>query len=118
MFKQINIMFIFTFISYFLTKYILKKNYRRFYFINGIIKYPLKCKIKNAINISFLDLKELENVIFYTKDKINCNNYIYDILNDYYYLIEPGYYYYIKNKDNIKLKLENYTTIFYIKVKC
>ena len=116
MFKQIGIMTFFIFISYFITKLILKKNYRRFYFINGIIKYPLKCKIKNATLIKFSDLKENNNIIFYTKS-LNINNYIYDILNDYYYLIEPGYYYYIKNDDNIKININLDTIIFYIKVK-
>ena len=50
------------------------KNYKRFYFISGIVKYELKCKIKNAIYTSFREIKDLDNIIFYTTEKINCNN--------------------------------------------
>ena len=117
MFKQISITIIFIFISYFTTKLILKKNYRKFYFINGIVKYPLKCKIKNATKIKFCDLKEKYNIIFYTTEKTNYQNYIYDKLNDYYYLIEPDYYYYIKNEIDYELNFNLNEFIFYIKLK-
>ena len=117
MFKQIAIMIIFIIISYLTTKYILKSNYSRFYFINGIIKYPLTCKIKNAIYTPISKIKDMDNIIFYTKEKINTDNYIYDIQNDYYYLIEPGYYYYIKNNLNIKLNFNLNSYIFLLKIK-
>jgi hypothetical protein len=98
-------------------KYILRKSLRRFYFINGIIKYPLNCKIKNAIYTNFSQIKELDNYIFYTIEKINCNNYIYDTLTDYYYLIEPGYYYYINREksNNLILNFDENTFVFYLK---
>jgi hypothetical protein len=110
-------MVIFIIVSYLVTKYILRKNYRRFYFINGIIKYPLTCKIKNAIYTPISQIKDLNNIIFYTKDKANSENYIYDKIMDYYYLIEPGYYYYIKNKKSIDLNFNSNSYIFLLKLK-
>ena len=117
MFKQIFVILFSSIISFFLTKYILKNNYKRFYFINGIIKYELKCKIKNAVYAPFSEIKQLDNIIFYTTEKINCENYIYDKSIDYYYLIEPGYYYYIKEKSNLILNSDNLSYIFYLKIK-
>jgi len=110
-------MIVFTIISYLITKYILRTNYRRFYFINGIIKYPLNCKIKNAIYTPISDIKDMDNIIFYTKEKVNIDNYIYDIQNDYYYLIEPGYYYYIKYNSSIILNFNSNSYIFLLKIK-
>ena len=86
MFKQIFVMIFFTIGSYLTMDYILKKSLRRFYFINGIVKYTLNCKIKNAVYSNFSEIKDLDNFIFYTTEKVNCNNYIYDFQNDYYYL--------------------------------
>jgi len=116
-FKQIGLTSISIFISYFITNFILNKNYCKFYFIDGIIKYPLNCKIKNASKVIFSDIKNTENFIFYTLLPINCDNYIYDILNDNYYLIESGYYYYIKNYNNILLNYNLNSDIFYLKLK-
>ena len=119
MFKQVFIMFFSTITSYLITDYILRKSLRRFYFINGIIKYPLNCKIKNAVYSNYLEIKDLDNFIFYTTEKINCNNYIYDYFSDYYYLIEPGYYYYINKKksNGIILNFDVNSFIFYLKIK-
>jgi hypothetical protein len=117
MFKQFALMIIFIVFSYLVTKYILRKNYRRFYFINGIIKYPLTCKIKNSSYTKLSEIKDLNNIIFYTKEKLNIENYIYDKNSDYYYLIEPGYYYYIKNKENIDLHFNSNSYIFLLKLK-
>jgi hypothetical protein len=104
MFKHILVVILSSICSYLLMLYLLKKNYKRFYFINGITKYPLKCTIKKAILISLHKLKDLDNFIFYSKETINGENYIYDQDNDYYYVIEPNYYYYInKSKSNCNL---------------
>ena len=93
-------------------------NYRRFYLINGVIKYPLNCNIKNAIYKNLYELENLDNFIFYSKDSINCKNYIYDKSNDIYYLIESGYYYYInKSKSNLILNYVPDTFIYYLKIK-
>jgi hypothetical protein len=119
MFKQVFVMIFFTIVSYLTMDYILKKSLRRFYFINGIIKYPLNCKIKNAVYSNFSEIKDLDNFIFYTTEEINCNNYIYDYFNDYYYLIEPRYYYYINKKksNGIILNFDVNSFIFYLKIK-
>ena len=117
MFKQVLSMVISSIISYLLTFYIMKINYRRFYFINGIIKYPLNCTIKNAVYKKIKELEKFDNFIFYSKDTINCENYIYDSNNNFYYLIEPGYYYYInKTKNNLILNGDN-SFIYYLKIK-
>jgi len=121
MFKQISLMVFTSVFSYVLTFYILRKNYRRFYFINGIVKYPLRCKIKNASYIQYKDVMDLDNFIFYSQEPINTDNYIYDKTNDTYYIVEPGYYYYINKRKNTKNDLEVYfnpnSFIFYIKIK-
>jgi hypothetical protein len=107
-----------SFISLFLTVYILRKNYRRFYFINGIIKYPLNCTIKNASYTSTDQLKNLDNFIFYSNEIIDADNYILDKKTQRYYLIEPGYYYYInKSRSNLKLHFSPNSFIFYLKIK-
>ena len=116
MFKQIFVILFSSIVSFFSMKYFLKKNYKRFYFIQGIVKYELKCKIKNAIYAPFCEIKNINNIIFYTTEKINCNNYIYDTLNNYYYLIEPGFYYYIKERSNLILNFDSSSFIFYLKI--
>ena len=117
MFKQIIVLSLFIFLSYFTCSYILKKNYCKFYYIDSIIKYPLNCKIKNVTKTTFRDIELIDNYIFYTLEKINCKNYIYDKILDCYYLIEPGYYYYIKNKKDIELHFNPNTVIYYFKIK-
>jgi len=117
MFKQIFVILFSSIVSFYLMKIGLKKNYKRFYFISGIVKYELKCKIKNAVYAPFSEIKDFENIIFYTTEKINCDNYIYDKSIDYYYLIEPGYYYYIKEKSNLILNFNRSSFIFYLKLK-
>jgi len=118
MFKQVLVMTITSIIAYSLTVYILKKNYRRFYFVNGIIKYPLRCKIKNATYTRANLIKKLDNFIFYSNEIIDSDNYIYNKTTDYYYLIEPGYYYYInKSPSNLKLHFNKNSFIFYLKIK-
>lgn len=118
MFKQFSVIIISIFISYFISSYLLKYNYRRFYYINGIIKYPLKCSIKNAIYTPVSQLKLLDNYIFYSRETINCENYIYDELYDHYYLIEPGYYYYInKSQNGIVLNFNENSFVFVLKIK-
>jgi hypothetical protein len=88
MFVQFFILFISTIVSYLLLGYLLKRNYRRFYFINGIVKYYLNCTIKNAVYTHVSSLSDLDNYIFYSTEQINCENYIYDKNLDHYYLIE------------------------------
>ena len=117
MFKQVLTMIISSIITYILTFYILRKNYRRFYFINGIIKYPLNCTIKNASFELFSQVKNSDNFIFYSRESINCENYIYDKDNDKYYIIEPGFYYYINNKNNLILNCNVNSFIYYLKIK-
>jgi hypothetical protein len=115
-FKQLLIMILFFSISYFISLYHLKKNYRTFYFIDGIIKYPLKCTIKNARKCLFSEIIHFNKLIFYTTEKINPKNYIYDISKDYYYLIEPGYYYYIKNISETVVHFDPNSSIFIVKL--
>jgi len=118
MFKQISTIVFSAIFFYILTILILRKNYRRFYFINGIIKYELNCNIKNAVCKQFSQIKNKDNFIFYTKEQINCANYIYDKQTRLYYLIEPGYYYYInKSKNNLILKFNPNSYIYYFKIK-
>jgi len=117
MLKQVLVMAISSIISYLITNYILRKNYKRFYFINGIVKYPLKCTIKNASYIPFNELNNKINFIFYSKQKANCENYIYDKRLDYYYVIEPGYYYYINDQENYILNGNDNSFVYYLKVK-
>ena len=117
MFKQVLSTVISSIISYLLTFYIMKMNYRRFYFINGVIKYPLNCTIKNAIYEKISELQKIDNFIFYSKDPINCENYIYDKSNGIYYLIEPGYYYYINKTKNDLILNGNNSFIYYFKIK-
>jgi hypothetical protein len=112
MFKQISILVISIFLSFIVTKQILKKKFNKFLFIPGIVKYPVKsAKLKKAKNIHFNKVN-LNNIVFYTLEKVNHNNYIYDIENDYYYLIEPGYYYYIKDSTQFSFGV-NDLNIFY-----
>ena len=110
MFKQIIIMVIFIFISYIVTEKILK--YDIIYFKTGIIKYPLKYRIKNAKICTIEDIKNKNNLIFYTKEKINQYNYIYDITSDSYYLIEPKYYYYIRDSTKTIINFKENFSIF------
>ena len=119
MFKQVLVMIFTSIVSYSLTVYLLTKNYRRFYFINGIIKYPLRCTIKNATYINGNLIKNLDNFIFYSNESIiDGDNYIYDKRMDHYYLIEPGYYYYInKSRSDLKLHFNPNSFIFYLKIK-
>ena len=118
MFKQVLLIVFTAIMSYSLTFYILTKNYRRFYFVNGIVKYPLRCTIKNASYIRANLIKNLDNFIFYSNETIDQGNYIYDKNIDHYYLIEPGYYYYInKPRSNLKLHFSKNSFIFYLKIK-
>jgi hypothetical protein len=117
MLKQVLVTVISSIISYLFTDYILRKNYRRFYFINGIVKYPLKCTIKNAMYLPFKELTDKTNFIFYSKQPLNCENYIYDKQADYYYIIEPGYYYYINDPEKFVLNGNDNSFIYYLKVK-
>jgi hypothetical protein len=118
MFKQVLVMIFSSFISHFLTLYILRKNYKRFYFINGIIKYPLNCTIKNAVYMRADQLKNLDNFIFYSNEITESDNYIHDKNNNQYYLVEAGYYYYInKSRSNLKLHFSPNSFIFYLKIK-
>ena len=118
MFKQVIIMVLFIIISYLVTKIIYKKKFNKFYIIPSIVKYPLKIKklqkLKNVIKIKLSDIKDLNNMVFYTNEKINHNNYIYDIINDYYYLIEPEYYYYIKESKNFEFHYSDNLYIHYL----
>lgn len=116
MFKQISILIVSIFISYIVTKQLLKKKFNKFCFIPGIVKYSTKsAKIKKVKFSKFNDIN-LNNIVFYTNEKVNKKNYIYDIQNDYYYLIEPGYYYYIKNPNCFSFG-ENNLSIFYTHLK-
>ena len=117
MFKQVLSMIFSSIISYLLTFYIMKMNYRRFYFINGVIKYPLNCTIKNAVYEKISELSLIDNFIFYSKEPINCENYIYDKTNNFYYLIEPGYYYYINENPNLIKHFNSNLNVFYSKIK-
>ena len=116
MFKQIIIMIIFIFISYFVTQKIYKGG-NKFYFCSDTIKYPLICKIKKSIPGSIIEIQNQNDIVFYTREKINYNNYIYDTINDYYYLIEPGYYYYIKNSIQNIIHFKDNFNIFFLKIK-
>ena len=117
MFKQIIVLSLFVFLSYFICSYILKINYCKFYYIDSIIKYPLNCKIKNVTKTTFRDIELIDNYIFYTLEKINCKNYIYDKILDCYYLIEPGYYYYINENPNLIMNFNSNLNVFYSKIK-
>jgi len=113
MFKQISFLVISIFLSYIVTKQILKKKFNKFLFVQGIVKYPVKSpKLKKVNNAHFSKI-HLNNIVFYTLEKVNHNNYIYDISNDYYYLIESGYYYYIKDQSQFSFGI-NDLNIFYI----
>ena len=113
MFKQISFLVFFIFLSYIVTKQLFKKKSSTFLFVPGIVKYKAKkTKLKKEVSSNFNTI-DLQNVVFYTNEKVNHNNYIYDILNDYYYLIEPGYYYYIKDPSSFSFGV-NDMTIFYI----
>ena len=117
MFKHISVIVIVGFISYFLFFCILKKDYKRFYFTDGVIKYPLNFSLKNTNCVNFENIKHMDNFIFYSKEPVDCENYIYDKVNEIYYLIEPGYYYYInKLKSNIILNYNPNALIFYLKI--
>ena len=115
MFKQIIVTVVSMLFSYILTKQIVKKKFNKFYFVSDIVKYPIKSKLKKAIMSKFSEIS-LNNIVFYTTERINHNNYIYSIANDYYYLIEPGYYYYIKDSNDFSFG-NNDLYIFYLKIK-
>ena len=110
MFKQVIVMVIFIFISHFVTEQILK--YDIIYLKNGTIKYPLKYKIKDAKLCTIENIKNKNNLIFYTKEKINQYNYIYDTILDSYYLIEPKYYYYIRDSTKTIINFKDNFNIF------
>jgi len=116
MFKQFIVTVIFIFISYFVTKKIYKGS-NKFYFTESIIKYPLTCKIKKIIPGTIINVQNENNVVFYTKEKINHNNYIYNTETDYYYLIEPNYYYYIANSNKSIINFKDNFNIFFLKIK-
>jgi len=120
MFKHISVIVIVGFISYFLFFCILKndyKNFKSFYFKDGVVKYPLNFSIKNTNCVNFEKIKNMDNFIFYSKEPVDCENFIYDKVNENYYLIEPGYYYYInKLKSNIILNYNPNALIFYLKI--
>jgi len=117
MFKQVIILLSSILFSYIFTRQIIKKKFNKFYFISGIVKYPIKSKLKNAISAKLFEIKDpSKSIIFYTNEKVNHANYIYDKEIDYYYLIEPGYYYYIQNQNNYFFSNDN-LEIFYINLK-
>jgi len=107
-------MIVFIILSYLVTKQIFKK--KVIHFTSNVIKYKLKPgKLKKAIYSKLSDIG-LDNTIFYTDEKINHTNYIYDIINEWYYLIEPGYYYYIKDSKNYSFNNKD-IYIYYLKFK-
>ena len=107
-------------ISYISTEYYLK---RKFILVSLTtkLKNESKYKIKNTTKTTLQNLllftgkRGFKHILFYTKDKLNPNNYIYEKENDTYYLIEPNHYYYIK--DSKLYSFHGNVEIFYIKIK-
>ena len=73
MFKQVIITLLSTIFSYIITKQILKKKFNKFYFVPGIVKYPMKSKIKKAVSskLSQIQFDESKGILFYTLEKVN-----------------------------------------------